>query len=92
MPIGVFAFLIAILNDREEVERPMNLQKMITELEAERDRLSEAILVLERLSLTHTKRRGRPPHWLKASRAAGRAGSDVPVNDGPGETDKEPVP
>ena len=50
----------------------MNLQKMIAELQAERDRLDEAILALERLSTSHSKRRGRPPAWLKA--AAGEAG------------------
>jgi hypothetical protein len=43
----------------------MNLQKMITELRAEKSRLDDAILALERLSLTNPKRRGRPPHWLK---------------------------
>ena len=36
---------------------------MIAELEAERDRLDEAILALERLSTANlAKRRGRPPH------------------------------
>jgi hypothetical protein len=43
----------------------MNLQKMISELRAEKSRLDDAILALERLSLTNPKRRGRPPHWLK---------------------------
>jgi hypothetical protein len=43
----------------------MNLQKMITELRAEKSRLDDAILALERLSLTNPKRRGRPPHWIK---------------------------
>ncbi len=45
----------------------MNLQKMIGELQAERDRLDEAILALERLSTSNSKRRGRPPGWLKAA-------------------------
>ncbi|HEX4170667.1 MAG TPA: hypothetical protein VHZ55_34835, partial [Bryobacteraceae bacterium] len=39
--------------------------KMIAELQAERDRLDEAILALERLSTSNAKRRGRPPRWLK---------------------------
>jgi hypothetical protein len=43
----------------------MNLQKMISELRAEKSRLDDAILALERLSVTHPKRRGRPPQWLK---------------------------
>ena len=40
----------------------MNLQKMIAELQAERTRLDDAILALERLSAT-AKRRGRPRSW-----------------------------
>jgi hypothetical protein len=43
----------------------MNLSKMIAELQAERDRLDEAILALERLSVSNSKRRGRPPRWLQ---------------------------
>jgi hypothetical protein len=43
----------------------MDLHKMITELEAERDRLDQAILALERLSDGKQRRRGRPPKWLK---------------------------
>ena len=44
----------------------MDLQKMITELEAERDRLDQAISALERLSDSQQhRRRGRPPKWLK---------------------------
>ena len=35
----------------------MNLHRMITELEEERDRLDQAILALERLSRTHPKGR-----------------------------------
>ena len=43
----------------------MDLQKMIAELEAERNRLDQAIDALERLSTTNGPRRGRPPAWLK---------------------------
>jgi hypothetical protein len=44
----------------------MDLLKMITELQAERDRLDEAIQALERLSASgKLRRRGRPPRWLK---------------------------
>jgi hypothetical protein len=43
----------------------MNLHKMIAELQAERQRLDEAIQALERLSAGKTRRRGRPPNWLK---------------------------
>ena len=43
----------------------MDLSKMITELQAERDRLDQAILALERLMHKNQPRRGRPPAWLK---------------------------
>ena len=38
----------------------MDLSKMIAELEAEKTRLDEAILALERLSAGKVRRRGRP--------------------------------
>ena len=41
----------------------MNLAKMIAELRAERDRLDQAILALERLSVSNSKRRSRPADW-----------------------------
>jgi hypothetical protein len=52
----------------------MDIQKMIRELEDERDRLDEAILALERLAAT-TRARGRPPRWRKelAAKMAGSA-------------------
>ena len=37
---------------------------MIAELQAEKERLDEAIQALERLTATKTRRRGRPPRWL----------------------------
>jgi hypothetical protein len=43
----------------------MDLTKMIAELQAERDRLDQAILALERLSAGKERKRGRPPKWLK---------------------------
>jgi hypothetical protein len=43
----------------------MDLHKMIMELQAERQRLDEAIQALERLSAGNARRRGRPPRWLK---------------------------
>jgi DNA-binding protein H-NS len=44
----------------------MDLNKMIAELQAERDRLTQAIEALERLHTGATStRRGRPPAWLK---------------------------
>jgi hypothetical protein len=43
----------------------MDLRKMIAELQAERQRLDQAIEALERLSSKAMPRRGRPPAWLK---------------------------
>lgn len=42
----------------------MDLHKMIAELQAERNRLDEAIAALERLSAGKIRRRGRRPRWL----------------------------
>jgi len=39
---------------------------MLAELRAERARVEEAILVIERLAHAHGKRRGRPPAWMTA--------------------------
>jgi hypothetical protein len=44
----------------------MDISKMIAELHTERDQLSEAIAVMERLSFGQGKRRGRPPAWMSA--------------------------
>jgi len=56
----------------------MDLQRMIAELKAEKTRLDEAILALERLSAGKLRRRGRPPRWvaeeLKHKAAAASAG------------------
>ncbi|HEY3936031.1 MAG TPA: hypothetical protein VGL97_01270 [Bryobacteraceae bacterium] len=42
----------------------MDLHKMITELQAEKERLDEAIQALEKLTAGKIRRRGRPPRWL----------------------------
>jgi hypothetical protein len=43
----------------------MDIVKMLADLRAERQRLEEAVLVLERLAAgTGGKRRGRPPKWM----------------------------
>jgi hypothetical protein len=47
---------------------------MIAELRAEREGISEAILVLERLSLGQGKRRGRPPAWMTEMKVVKRPG------------------
>jgi hypothetical protein len=57
----------------------MDLNRMIAELQAERDRLDEAILALERLSANKGKRRGRPPKWLLNAGTAEGSDSDHSV-------------
>ena len=58
----------------------MDLQRMIAELKAEKTRLDEAILALERLSTGKLRRRGRPPRWMADKKyktaAAGADDSD----------------
>jgi len=56
----------------------MDLKKLIAELEAERERLTVAILALERLVANKGKRRGRPPKWL--------ADNEQGANTSPAET------
>lgn len=43
----------------------MDLLRMITDLQSEKERLDEAIQALERLSARKAKRRGRVSGWLK---------------------------
>jgi hypothetical protein len=50
----------------------MDTLTMLQELRQERDRLAEAILVLERLAAGGAKRRGRPPAWMTAVKRKGR--------------------
>jgi hypothetical protein len=52
----------------------MNLRKMIVELQAEKIRLDEAIVALERLSHSISKRRGRPSRWLNQAIVQASAG------------------
>ena len=43
----------------------MDLLKLIAELRAERARIDEALVSLEKLALTQRPRRGRPPAWTR---------------------------
>jgi hypothetical protein len=45
----------------------MDIQKIIEELRAERARLDDALLHLEKLSLARMPRRGRPPNWKRGA-------------------------
>ena len=59
----------------------MDLHKMIAELQAEKQRLDEAIQALERLSAGkagRVRRRGRPPRWLKEEMQQSAAVSSTP--------------
>jgi len=64
----------------------MDLHKMITELQAEKTRLDEAIQALERLSAGKLRRRGRPPRWIseqlkhKTAAVGGENGSEDSSN------------
>jgi hypothetical protein len=50
----------------------MDINKMLVDLRNEREQLSQAIVVLERLSVGQGKRRGRPPKWLTEVKRRGR--------------------
>jgi hypothetical protein len=50
----------------------MDINKMLLDLRMERDQISEAIVVLERLTIGQGKRRGRPPKWLTEVKRRGR--------------------
>ena len=50
----------------------MDIIKMLAELRAERDQLTETILLFERLAAGRGKRRGRPPAWMTAVKRRGR--------------------
>jgi len=62
----------------------MDITKMLAELKADHEAISQAILVLERLSSGRGKRRGRPPAWMKTVKRRGRppGSKNKPKNDG----------
>jgi hypothetical protein len=43
----------------------MDVAAILRELQEERDAVEQAILSIERLAAGQTKRRGRPPGWMK---------------------------
>ena len=51
---------------------------MIADLQAEREAIEEALVVLERLAKNRGKRRGRPPMWMSAMRGAMNHEEDAP--------------
>ena len=50
----------------------MQIEKMLAELRTERDQLTEAILVMERLAVGRGRKRGRPPAWMVQVKRRGR--------------------
>jgi hypothetical protein len=50
----------------------MDINKMLAELRSERDQITQAIAVMERLSVGQGKRRGRPPKWMTEVTRRGR--------------------
>src|SRR5260370_37675167 len=50
----------------------MDITKMLAELKAENEGISQAILVLERIASGRGKRRGRPPKWMTQVQRRGR--------------------
>lgn len=61
-----FRFALHAMMDR------MDIEKMLSELRAEREGIEQAILVLERIAAGRGKRRGRPPAWMKTIKRRGR--------------------
>lgn len=59
------------------LQTEMDVQKLIAELEAERNRINEAIAALERLAASKGKRRGRPPKHLAAGSSTETRDYDV---------------
>jgi hypothetical protein len=52
----------------------MDINKMLSELKAERSAIEEAIITIERLAAGRGRRRGRPPAWLAARQKPEKAG------------------
>ena len=45
---------------------------MLADLREQREAIDQAIMVLERIALGQSKRRGRPPAWMTATKRRGR--------------------
>jgi hypothetical protein len=72
----------------------MDIDPILNELRKERDRVEEAITVIERLQLGGGKRRGRPPAWMQNLKSVSHVNSsDAPKRRGrpPGNKNKAKV-
>jgi hypothetical protein len=56
----------------------MDFKKILAELYAERDRLTQAISALENIGGAPAKRRGRPPKWMSAVKQTEAAPAAAP--------------
>ena len=50
----------------------VDIAKMISELRAERERVEQAIVLLERIAVGTGPKRGRPPAWMTRLKTRGR--------------------
>ena len=50
----------------------MDITKMLAELREERERIEQAILVLEQIASGRSRGRGRPPKWMAQLKRRGR--------------------
>ena len=50
----------------------MDITKMLADLREERERIEQAILVLERIASGRSRGRGRPPKWMTQVKRRGR--------------------
>jgi hypothetical protein len=57
----------------------MDIPKIMRQLREELAVVDEAILSLERLDSGRSKRRGRPPKWLKEAKASIKKQNEKPI-------------
>ena len=50
----------------------MNINKIIEELRDERERIEQAIVVMQKLAAGRGARRGRPPAWMREAKSVKR--------------------
>lgn len=81
-PAGRFTTSSALKKSEERRTQPMDLQKMLSDLRAQREKLSRLILAAEDYASSGPRRRGRPPKWMQQATRRGRP---------PGSKNKTPI-
>ena len=66
---------------------PMDIEKMLAELRAEKQLIDEAIMAMERLASGRGPRRGRPPKWMSDAKERGGAAKTVGAAEEDGTDD-----